>query len=250
MSSLLSNSRFYVLASSLLLSAFVIGIVRIEIPSDQLYAIRTQQVFGLLCLLYWYVALIISPIGHIIGKQRMLHIEFARRAIGVSAFYFALLHASIALWGQLGGISQLQHLPTLFVWSLSGGFIALFVLGIMAATSFDKVVRYMTYRKWKWLHRFVYLAFILVVLHVWSIGTHLAYTEMQLLSFVMLVILSGLELFRIVKIANAKRLHLNKTESVTLFLAAWACVVALIVALPAVVQNYHSRHTDHSEEQR
>lgn len=244
---LLHNSRFYLLSSSVLLSLIVLGLLRIQIPSDQLYVIRTQQVFGLLCLVYWYAALVISPIGHIVGKQRMRHIEFARRAIGVSAFYFAMLHGMIALWGQLGGPGQLQYLPSLFQWSLLGGFIALVILGLMAATSFDRAVKFMTYRKWKWLHRFVYLAFILVVLHVWSIGTHLAYSEIQLTAFAMLVLLAGLEIYKITKVANDKHLHLSKTEGVTLFLAAWACVIALIIAIPAVVENYHSRHTDHAE---
>ena len=89
--SLLDNSRFYILATSFLISLAVIGFLRLQIPSDQLFYIRTQQVFGLLAIFYWYVALIISPIGHVIGKHRMKKVEFARRAIGVSAFYFVLL---------------------------------------------------------------------------------------------------------------------------------------------------------------
>lgn len=248
--SLLNNSRFYILAASLLMSALIVGLLRIHIPSDQLFVIRTQQVFGLLCLIYWYVALAISPIGHIVGKQRMKRVEFTRRAIGVSAFYFAFLHTIIALWGQLGGLGQLQHLPTLFQWSLAGGFVALIILGIMAVTSFDRIVRFMTYRKWKWLHRLVYAAFTLVVLHVWSVGTHLAYSEIQIVSFVLLLLLSGLELFKVIKVANGKYLHLSKVEIVTLFVASWACIAALIISIPVVVQNYHSRHTEHSQEQQ
>lgn len=244
--SLLSNSRFYVLLGSLFISLFMIGLLRLHIPSDQLYAIRLQQVFGLLCLIYWYIALMISPVGSIIGKHRMRYVEFARRAIGVSAFYFAVLHAGVALWGQLGGISQLAYLPTLFQWSLSMGGVALFILGIMAATSFDRVVAFMTPKKWKWLHRLVYIAFLLVVLHVWSIGTHLAYSSTQLVALAALVSLSGAEIFRSVTKMNVSHLRLNRTELLTLFLAVWICAIALIVAIPAFVQNYHSRHTEHA----
>jgi DMSO/TMAO reductase YedYZ heme-binding membrane subunit len=244
--SLLSNSRFYILLGSLLISLFIVGLLRLHIPNDQLYVIRLQQLFGLFCLIYWYFALIISPVGSIIGKPRMRHIEFARRAIGVSAFYFALLHAGIALWGQLGGLEQLRYLPSLFQWSLAAGAIALGILCVMAATSFDAVVKFMTYKRWKWLHRLVYTAFILVVLHVWSIGTHLAYPPIQLAALAALVLLSGLELLRFTKSISDKYLHLNRTELYTLFLAAWICVVALIVSIPAFVQNYHSRHTDHA----
>lgn len=243
--SLFNNSRFYVLTASIFISLLVIGNLRIAIPNDHLYIIRLQQVFGLLSILYWYVALIVSPLGYVVGKQRTKHLEFARRSIGVSAFFYALLHAIISVWGQLGGPMQLQHLPTHFQWSLIGGGAALGILTLMAATSFDKVVKFMTFRKWKWLHRFIYAAFILVIVHIWSIGTHLAYSGIQLTAFAMLVVLSGLEMFRLVKSLSDKYLHLSRTESITLFLAVWTCVIALIISIPAIVANYHSGHTSH-----
>ncbi len=244
---LLNNSRFYILATSVLLSIAVAAYLRLHIPSDQLYYIRTQQVFGLLCILYWYVALIISPIGYVIGKQRIKRLEFARRAIGVSAAYFAALHAAIALWGQLGGISEISLLPSLFKWSLGGGAIALLILLLMAATSFDKVVSVMTLRKWKWLHRFVYFGLILVVLHIWTIGTHLAYPYVQWIAFAALVVLSGLELFRVTKLVNRKYLHFDRTEAATMWLSMWFIVIVGVFCIPVLVQNYHSKHTDHNQ---
>lgn len=183
--------------------------------------------------------------GYVIGKHRMKHVEFARRAIGVSAFYFALLHASIALFGQLGGIGELQYLPELFKWSLLGGAVALLVLAIMAVTSFDKVIKFMTFRKWKWLHRLVYTAGVLVILHIWMIGTHLAYIEMQLAGYVALVILIGLELFRTLELFNKKYSILGKTEVSITWLALWVCVAVFLFAMPSYIQNYHSRHTNH-----
>jgi len=247
---LLNNSRFYILCFSLLLSVMVFAWMRLQIPSDQLFYIRTQQIFGLIAILFWYFALVISPIGYVIGKQRMKKVEFTRRAIGVSAFYFALLHSVIALWGQLGGLSQIQYLPTLFQWSLGGGAVALAVLTIMAITSFDKVVTFMTFRWWKWLHRLVYFGGILVILHIWTIGTHLAYTNVQIAALVGLIILSGLELFRVTKLLNRKYLKLARTEAATVFLALWVIVVGLVLAIPVLVDNYHSRHTDHSAVQQ
>ncbi len=243
--SILNNSRFYILVSSVLLSIATAAYLRLQIPSDQLYYIRTQQVFGLFCIFYWYLALIISPIGYVIGKQRTKRLEFARRAIGVSAAYFATLHGAIALWGQLGGIGEISLLPPLFKWSLAGGAIALFILLIMAVTSFDKVVSFMTFRKWKWLHRLVYIGLILVVLHIWTIGTHLAYPQVQWIAFIALAILSGLELFRATKLYNNKYLHLQKAEAAILWLSTWVIVVVAIAFIPLIVQNYHSKHTDH-----
>ena len=239
---MLSNSRFYILTGSILLSALVIAWLRLSISSDALFFIRTSQVFGLLCLVYWYTTLIISPIGHIIGKQRMRYPEFARRAIGVSAFLFALLHAAFSFFGNLGGFGAIGTLPDAFKWSLIGGLVALVFLALMAATSFDKVVRFMTYRKWKWLQRLGYVAGVLVILHVWSIGSHLAYSGYQIAAFIALIALFGLELFRVTKALSQKFLHLDKTEFGAMFLASWAIVGVLIFMLPVVISNYHTPH--------
>lgn len=245
--SLLDNSRFYILATSFLLSVALFAYVRLQIPSDQLLFIRMQQLCGLLCIFYWYIALVISPIGYIIGKQRTKKMEFARRAIGVSAFYFAFLHATIAVWGQLGGLGQLQYLPALFKWSLLGGAIALAVLAIMAATSFDKVVAFMTFRRWKWLHRLGYAGGILAVLHIWTIGTHLSYDGVQLAAFIALAVLSGLELVRVTKLLNKKYLHFHKDEMVVLFICLWGLVIVLLLSVPLLVKNYHGGHTHHTQ---
>ena len=241
---LLDNLRFYILTSSLLLSAAVVSWLRLQIPSDQLFYIRAQQLFGLLCLIYWYVALLISPLGYVIGKQRIKYLEFGRRAIGVSAFYFGFLHMAIALWGQLGGPGQLGSLPPLFKWSLLGGAIGLAILTLMAATSFDKVVDYLTFRHWKWLHRLVYLAGVLVILHVWTIGTHLVYQKLQWGAFAALAVLAALELYRVTVIVNRKYLKLPRSYAAIMWLAGWVIVVSLIFFLPSIVTNYHGQHQD------
>lgn len=245
-SNLLSNLRFYVLAFSGLLSVAVFAYFRITIQDDQLLAIRTQQVFGFLCLAYWYLALLPSPLSKVVGKEKLRHLAFARRAIGVSAFYFAALHGAIALFGQLGGIGNVANLPDVFKWALLAGSGALIILAAMAATSFDGVVKAMTYRKWKWLHRFVYFAGVLAIIHVWMIGTHLAYSWVQIVALVALGVLLALEFFVLIRTLNRKYLHLARSEAGALFLTMWAIAMAIILAMPVIVQNYHSRHTEHN----
>lgn len=243
--SLFINSRFYVLAITVLISVGVFAYLRVSIQDDQLLAIRTQQVFGFLSLMYLYIALIISPLGYVIGKERVRHLAFARRAIGVSTFYFAALHGGIALFGQLGGISNLANLPEIFKWSLLFGAITLVILGLMAITSFDKVVRFMTFRKWKWLHRLVYMAGVLIILHVWMVGTHLAYSRVQIIAVVAIGLLLALEFFKLTRTLNRKYFKLSRSEAGALYLTIWAIVMGVILAIPVLVQNYHSRHTEH-----
>ena len=239
---LLNNLRFYVVCFSFLLSIAVICYLRITIISTQLFYIRAQQLFGLLSLLYWYVALIISPLGYVVGKARTKRLVFARRAIGVSAFYFAVLHAAIALWGQLGGLGSVSALPSLFKWSLLAGLSALIVLLLLAATSLDKIIDFMTLKWWQWLHRLIYIGGVLAILHIWTIGTHLAYSKVQLTAFIALALLSGLEIFRITINLNKKYLD-SKAQAVAVFIGLWAVILGLLFMLPNTVNNYHSRHS-------
>lgn len=243
---LLNNSRFYILISSILLSLLVLSIMRLKVAGDQLFFIRIQQSYGFLSISYWYLAITISPLGYAIGKKRVKRLEFARRAIGVSAFYFGLLHALVALLGQLGGLNEVQYLPSLFKWSLTGGLLALSILALMAMTSFDAVVRFMTFRRWKWLHRLVYLGGVLVILHIWTIGTHLAYGWVQLPSFVALVTLAGLELHRSIELLNTSYLKMGKPEVRMIFVSLWVAISICILALPTYLQNYHGRHIKHN----
>ncbi len=241
-SNLLNNSRFYILCVSVLVSLLVVSGMRLIIPADQLFYIRSQQIMGILALSYWYVALLISPLGYIVGKEKLTHITFARRAIGVSAAYFAVLHLIISLWGQLGGPGELGRLPDLFKWSLAGGLVGIIILLMMAATSFNKVISFMTFRKWKWLHRLGYIGFILVILHIWTIGTHVAYTNIQLVGLFALSLLAGLESHRVIRIINDKKQLFSKPEAVTIIMSMWIVWTLAVLAIPLLFVNYHSVH--------
>lgn len=240
---LLDNTRFYILVSTMLLSLLCVAGLRIVIEADQLYYIRLQQVMGFASLVYWYVALLISPLGYLIGKDRISHFIFARRAIGVSAAYFALLHLVVSLWGQLGGPGELGRLPELIQMSLVFGMVGAVALLVMAATSFDAVVKLMTYRRWKLLHRTTYVAFVLVVLHVWTIGTHVTYTSVQWAAIAALMLLAGLESYRLLKNLDAKWHFIDgRGGAIVMVLVALAVWLFVILSIPAVFDNYHSRH--------
>ena len=240
LASLTQNVRFYILASSILVSLIVLAWLRILIVADQLSIIRLEQVYGFLSTIYLYIALMISPLLMLPlreGVKRQL--KFSRRAIGVSAAYFALLHSGIALWGQIGGLDKLAFLPAKLVWSLSAGGVALVVLLIMAATSFDKVVRGMTFRWWKWLQRFGYIAALMTVLHVWLIGTHLAYSWAQWMGVIALSLLFGFESFRIAR-SLTRQLHASRIVLVAMCLLLWVGSTAALVMMPRYLKNYHS----------
>lgn len=246
--SLLDNSRFYFLVFSFLLSVCIVAYFRIQILDNQLYIIRIQQVYGFISILLIYLALIISPLGYVIGKQRMRQLEFLRRAIGVSAFYFALLHSSIAFWGQLGGFSKLGYLPSVFITSLVYATISLAIFAVLAVTSFDKVVSLFTYRWWKWLHRLVYVGLLLIIVHVWAIGTHVGYDFVTYGGFILLSLLGILESIRTVKNLQKSYPQLHRYALLSIFAILSTVIVVAIYKIPNLIENYHTSNTSHSSE--
>lgn len=236
------NPRFYILASSILLSVFIASWLRISIPSDQLFGIRLQQILGLLAIMYWYVALLISPLQKRFATTSLMpYLIFSRRAIGVSAAYFALLHMLIALFGQIGGLAGVTLLPPRFLIAITLGFTALLILLAMAATSFDKAISFMTFPRWKFLHRFGYLAGILAMLHIWMIGTHMGYPTLQLVAFVLLTTLFWLESSRLARFIVKKYPRLtNKNALLSTIL--WLAMTFGLLLLPQTIDNSGSHH--------
>lgn len=170
---LLANSRFWILAIAVVAAINIAGFIQLEIPGGSLQIIRVEQAYGFVSLLLLYLAIVISPLTKVFvklpGKDEIVH---ARRAIGVSAFFFALLHTCITFFGQLDGFSGIEFLSFIFLISLIFGAFSLGVLAIMTVTSFDWVVDHMGYKHWKLLHRLVYLASIALLAHVFLIGPH------------------------------------------------------------------------------
>lgn len=197
---LFANSRFWILIVAVVLSVNIAGFVQLLIPSGSLQAIRIEQIYGFIALALMYAAILASPLTAVFpnlpGRVAYIH---ARRAIGVSAFYYALLHATVTLFAQLGGFGGLGYLNNTYELSLLGGVFALGILFIMAATSLDIIVAKMGYRHWKLLHRLVYIASVLLVLHMVLIGTHFinSVTIYAVVTYLAVAFLIVLEILRI-----------------------------------------------------
>ena len=237
------NPRFYILAGSILLSVLMASWLRISIPSDQLFSIRLQQTLGLLAIMYWYLALLISPLQKRLASASLMpYLLFSRRAIGVSAAYFALLHVFVALFGQIGGIGGISLLPPRFLIAVVLGFTALLILLAMAATSFDKAISFMTFPRWKFLHRFGYLAGILAMLHVWMIGTHTSYLFLQVVAFILLSALFWLESGRLADFIVKKNPRLIN-KNVALSIIFWMIMTFGLLLLPQTIDSSSRHHS-------
>lgn len=185
---LFGNIRFYVLLFSFFLSLFVYiyykGLVGFEYNLLQSYA--------LIAVFFLYVALLIGPFAYNFKTKFNSKLIKARRAIGISAFYFALLHATIAFFWELGGLEGLLALAPKYQLAIALSETALIILFLMAATSFDFAIKFMTFKRWKLLHRLVYAGSIFILIHALIIGSHfqnfsnwIAWTSAILISFLL-----------------------------------------------------------------
>jgi len=84
-----------------------------------------------------------------------------RRYFGVAAFAYALLHTVVYLDRKIGSGLLLQEASEFSMWT---GYLALLIFVPLAITSNDASVRRFR-RRWKKLHRWVYLAALLTFTH-------------------------------------------------------------------------------------
>ncbi len=207
MNSLFSNSRFYILVFSFLLSIVIYFWARSVIPAGNLQIIRAQQIYALVSFGYLYLAVLASPVTKLFKsfpwRGQYIH---ARRGIGVSAFYFAMLHSLLTFFGQLGGFAGLGFLNNSYLISLGLGLFGLVILSILAITSFDYIVDKFTFPKWKLLHRLVYFGSIAVLVHAFLLGTHFSdlFSLIPQIVFVLVSILLILEAIRLDRFVNNK----------------------------------------------
>jgi len=136
--------------------------------------IYKMRAYGSCAFLMLSIILAIGPLARI--DRRFLPLLYNRRHFGVITACVAVLHAKSVLdwYFAYAPVSKIEALFTSstsfgqiigFPFELFGVF-ALLVLVVMAATSHDFWLSFLTARFWKALHMLVYAAYASVVLHV------------------------------------------------------------------------------------
>ena len=144
-------------------------------------------------LRFLLLTLAITPFRQIF---RMVEIARLRRMIGLFAFFYASIHflswmAFILGFRWLAIAEELVERPYITV-----GFLAYVILFLLGVTSTNSMVRRLG-KNWKRLHKFVYAASILAIVHLlWILRTDV--TEAVIYG-VLLVILLGYRIFRKLK---------------------------------------------------
>ncbi len=121
---------------------------------------------GRTAIIILFIALSVTPLRRLTGINGLVKV---RRLIGLFAFFYALVHFCIFLvfdlelsLGDLAG--EIVKRPWITV-----GFAALVILTILAITSPRAMVRRLGGKRWQAIHRAVYLAAVLGIVHfLWS----------------------------------------------------------------------------------
>jgi sulfoxide reductase heme-binding subunit YedZ len=108
------------------------------------------------------VALAVTPVRLSLGLAPLARL---RRMLGLFVFFYALVHFLAYSWLDKGlEFSEIAvdiaKRPFILV-----GFVALLLLTSLAATSFNRAVRWLGAQRWQALHRSVYAVAALAVLH-------------------------------------------------------------------------------------
>jgi sulfoxide reductase heme-binding subunit YedZ len=104
-----------------------------------------------------------SPLRILFPKSRLaLALNRHRRFVGVTAFVYAALHVTMHFIYEGGFDTFATDWKKPFI---AVGLVAFTILAVLAATSPHAMVRLIGGRRWKGLHRLVYVAAVLVVYH-------------------------------------------------------------------------------------
>ena len=157
---------------------------------------ETQWCAGL-SFVFLYLTLLVGALDGIPRLASRAPSREARRALGVSTCYFALLHSYFGFYRFVGGLDGLRYWSSYFAWSLFAGLLALVLLCGLTLASLPWLVRRMG-KFWKPTQRLLYLAAILVLLHGVTVTIHLIHLRAILIvTYVLLVLLIALELRRL-----------------------------------------------------
>ena len=156
------------LKAAVFLAALVpLGMIAADASSGDLGANPVETIlhhFGDWALRLMLVTLAVTPVRRLTGWNQAVRL---RRMLGLFAFFYAVLHLAtyVVLDRSLlleEVIEDLTDRPYIMV-----GFTAFILLVPLAATSTNAMVRRLGGRRWRRLHRIVYIAAAGGVIHFW-----------------------------------------------------------------------------------
>jgi sulfoxide reductase heme-binding subunit YedZ len=120
-----------------------------------------EQRTGKYALVLLVLSLACTPLNTLFGFRQAITV---RRSLGLYAFLFAAAHFTVFIWLDYGFNWEFLRAEIIDKLFIIVGAVALIILTLLAATSFQWWMKRLG-KRWKNLHKLVYLAAPLVVLH-------------------------------------------------------------------------------------
>jgi len=163
-----------IIVVSMLLYLILFATITLVFNSETSIETLILRAFGSLAIVLLHIILMIGPLSRL--NTRFLPILYNRRHLGVCMFITALIHGGFALI-QFHALGDTNLFYSLFTSNLDYnsltnfpfqvlGFFALLILFVMASTSHDFFLKNLSPSVWKRLHMLVYLAYALIIAHV------------------------------------------------------------------------------------
>ena len=152
-------------------------------PAEFLSRATGDWTLRLLC-----ITLAITPLRQFLGWPELARF---RRMLGLLTYFYALLHLLCYSWLDMGfdwaeTVRDIAKRP--FIWAGFGAFV---LLTLLAATSWNRAVRWLGSKRWQRLHRSVYAIAALSLLHFfWMRAGKNNFTEVWVYAAVITVLMA------------------------------------------------------------
>lgn len=126
----------------------------------------TTRTTGMLTLVFLSLTIAITPLRRIFGVNSLVKY---RRMLGLFAFFYGALHLLTYIWfdrlfNLVSTVKDVAQRPFILV-----GMTAFLLMLPLAITSTNKMVKRLGGKRWARLHRVVYVAAVLGVVHFWML---------------------------------------------------------------------------------
>lgn len=177
------------------------GIVQGNLGADPVKTLTHTT--GLSALIILLVSLAVTPVRRLLGRGSLV---LLRRPLGLFAWFYAVVHFLVyAVFDHQLSVSEISEDIAKHPWVLVG-FAALLALTALAVTSPAAMVRRLGGARWQRLHRLVYVAAGLVILHfLWLVKRDRS--EPLMYGAVLAVLLLARVVPRILKVAGPRRAY-------------------------------------------
>lgn len=205
-----------IIVFGMLLYIILFAVVTLVFNSETSIETLVIRAFGSLAIIMLHIILAIGPLSRL--NSSFLPILYNRRHLGVSMFIAAFIHGGFSMF-QFHALGNVNPIYSLFTSNMDYnsltnfpfqvlGFLALLILFVMASTSHDFFLANLSAKVWKRLHMMVYLAYALIIAHVF-LGAFQQETSpftigVLILGFILISSLHITTAFKERKIDNAK----------------------------------------------